>query len=62
MLRESFRAATSTPEYLEAATQLYGAEPNIEYADEITKIVDDVQNTTEELKDIMRDYISRMEG
>jgi tripartite-type tricarboxylate transporter receptor subunit TctC len=62
MLRESFREATSTPEYLEAATQLYGAEPNIEYAEEIIQIVDDVQNTSEELKDIMREYISRMEG
>ncbi len=61
MLRDSFREAMTSPEYLEAATKLYGAEPNIEFAEEITAIVDDVKNTSEEMKDMMRDYIGRME-
>ena len=62
MLQDTFQTAVTTPEYLEAATKLYGAAPNIEFADDITKIVDDVQNTPEDLRQIMREYISRMEG
>lgn len=61
MLQESFRETMSSPEYLEAAVKLYGAEPNVEFAEDITKIVEQVKNTSDELKDTMRDYIDRME-
>lgn len=61
MLRESFREAMTSPEYLEAATKLYGAEPNVEFAKETIAIVDEVKNTSEEMKGTMREYIARME-
>ncbi|WP_172294656.1 hypothetical protein [Pseudoruegeria sp. HB172150] len=62
MLRESFHEAMTSPEYLEAATKLYGAEPNVEFWESMTGIIEDVQATPEALKDLMREYISRMEG
>ncbi|MBR9765418.1 MAG: hypothetical protein GYB53_18320 [Rhodobacteraceae bacterium] len=61
MLRESFDAAVMTPEYLEAATKVYGSEPNIVHAEGMSQIISEVQSTPEEIKDAMRGLVDRME-
>ena len=62
MLRESFREATQTEEYQQGAQQVFGGPPNIEYWEEMLAIVEEVQNTPQEMRDLMREYLSRMEG
>jgi tripartite-type tricarboxylate transporter receptor subunit TctC len=62
MLQRSFVEAVESEEYQAQAAQVFRGAPNIEYADEMTAIVEEVQGTSEELKETMRDYISRMEG
>ena len=61
MLRASFDEATASPEYLEAATKVYGSPPNIVHWQEMTKIISDVQNTSEDIKDTMRQLVERIE-
>ncbi|MBF9044206.1 hypothetical protein HKCCE4037_12760 [Rhodobacterales bacterium HKCCE4037] len=62
MLRESFAEAVQSPEYLEAATNVFGGEPNIVLYEQMLDIVNTVQNTPEELRETMRAYIAEMEG
>lgn len=62
MLRASFREAIESPAFQDQAEQVFGTFPNVVYSDEMTDIVNAVKGTSEELKDVMRDYISRMEG
>lgn len=62
MLRESFAQAVSSPEFLEAAERVFGQRPIISVAEEADAIVQEVQQTPEELRAIMRAYIERMEG
>ncbi|MBF9033214.1 hypothetical protein HKCCE2091_03100 [Rhodobacterales bacterium HKCCE2091] len=62
MLRESFAEAVQSQEYIDAATNVFGGEPNVVLFEDMLDIVNEVQNTSEELKQTMRDYIARMEG
>lgn len=61
MFRESFAEAMTSPEYIEEATRVYGAPPNVELTDDMLSIVEQVTTTSEEMKDILRSYIDRME-
>lgn len=61
MLRASFDEATASPDYIEAATKVYGSPPNIVHWQEMTKIISDVQNTSEDIKDTMRQLVERIE-
>ncbi|WP_180899991.1 type 2 periplasmic-binding domain-containing protein [Martelella soudanensis] len=61
MLRASFDEATASPEYMAAATKVYGSPPNIVHWQEMSDIIAEVQNTSEDIKTTMRGLVDRIE-
>ena len=62
MLRETFVEAMTSPEFLENAERVFGGPPNVVFADEVTDIVNEVQNTPEDMREKLRAMIDRMDG
>ena len=62
MLRESFREAVESDAYKEAANRVFGSPPNIVHYEAMEKIVEDVQTTPQEMRDLLRRYIDEMSG
>ena len=61
MLRESFAEALESEEFLAGAEELLGMVPTVSYYDDVQAIVDEIANTPEEMRQLQRDYIGRME-
>lgn len=61
-LREGFEAAVTDPGYIAESTKLFGTAPLITRGQDIIDNVNDVQNTSDEMKDILRGYIDRLKG
>lgn len=62
MLRSSFREAVTSEDFKAEAEKVFGTQPNIVFADEMGRIVEEVQGTPDEMKEMMRKYIDEMEG
>ena len=62
MLRESFREAIESDAYSEAANRVFGAPPNIVHWEAMEAIVEDVQSTPQDMRDLLRRYIDQMSG
>lgn len=61
-LRDGFEAAVTSTGYIEETTKLFGTAPLVTRGQAIIDKVNDVQSTSDEMKDILRGYIHRLKG
>lgn len=60
MFRESFEKAIETEGFKSNMARLMQIEPTILLADEVSDVIDEVQNTSTEIKALMNDYVEKM--
>lgn len=61
-LRDAFASVAKDPTYLEETANVLGSAPNITYGQAIIDKVNNVQDTSDEMKDLIRSYIAKLQG
>lgn len=62
ILRDAFETVANDPKYLQETANVLGSTPNVTYGQAIIDKINNVQQTSDEMKDLIRSYIAKLNG